>query len=85
MQIAEVARLAETADGKPVLEVAGQPVFELNRVAASIWNKLAAQLSIEEITGQIAFEFGASEDRVAQDVRKFIADLKERMLIYEDN
>ena len=85
MQVAEVARLAETADGKAVLEVAGQPVFELNRVAVSIWNKLAAQLSIQEIIDQIAVEFGASEELVARDVARFVEVLRDRLLVYDDN
>ncbi len=85
MQVAEVAQLTDTADGRAILEVAGQPVFELNRVAASIWNKLAARLSIQEIIAQITVEFGVPEERVAKDVARFIEALKERLLIYDDN
>ena len=84
LQVAGVARLAATADGRAILEVAGQPVFELNRVAASIWAKLAAGLSIQDINGQIVAEFGAPEERVACDVEKFIEVLKVRLLIYND-
>jgi len=72
------------ADGKAILEVAGQPVFELNRVAASIWAKLVAGLSIQHIKGQIVTEFGAPEEGVATDVAKFIEVLKDRLLIYDD-
>src|SRR5229473_2273069 len=67
LQVAGVARLATTVDGKAILEIAGQPVFELNRVAVSIWTKLAAGLSLQEINGQIAKEFGVPEERVASD------------------
>ena len=65
------------------MEVAGQPVFGMNRVAVSIWRKLAAGLSIQEINGQIAKEFGVPEERVASDVEKFIEVLKDRLLIYD--
>src|SRR5438094_3796189 len=85
MQVAEVAQLTDTADGRAILEVAGQPVFELNRVAASIWNKLTARLSIQEIIGQIAVEFEVPEERAAKDVTRFIETLKDRLLIYDDN
>lgn len=85
MQVAEVARLAGTADGRAILEVAGLPVFELNPVAASIWNKLVAHMSVQEITSQIAVEFEAPEERVARDVAQFIEVLKDRLLIYDDN
>ncbi len=85
IQVADVARLTDTADGRTILEVAGQSVFELNRVAVSIWNKLAARLPLQEIIGQIAVEFGAPEERVAKDVTRFIEKLKDRLLIYDDN
>jgi Coenzyme PQQ synthesis protein D (PqqD) len=85
IQVADVARLVDTADGKAILEVAGRAVFELNRVAVSIWNKLAARLSIQEIVSQIALEFKAPEDRVAKDVAQFIELLKDRLLVYDDN
>ena len=85
MQVAEVAQLTDTADGRAILEVAGQPVFEMNRVAVSIWNKLVARVSIQEIISQIAVEFVAPEERVAKDVAQFIEVLKDRLLIYDDN
>ena len=85
MQLAEVARLSTTADGRTILEVAGQPVFGMNPVAVSIWTKLAAGLSIQEINGQIVKEFGVPEERVARDVAEFIEVLKDRLLVYDDN
>ena len=85
MQVAEVAELTGLADGRAILEVAGRPVFELNRVAASIWNKLTARLSIQEIIGQIAVEFDVPEERVAKDIERFIETLKDRLLIYDDD
>jgi len=85
LQLAEVARLSTTTDGRTILEVAGQPVFGMNRVAVSIWMKLAAGLSVQEINGQIAKEFGVPEKRVACDVTKFIEVLKDRLLVYDDS
>lgn len=85
LRLSGVARLSATADGRTILEVAGQPAFELNRVAVGIWTKLATGLSIQEITGQIAAEFGAPEERAARDVATFIELLKDRFLIYDDS
>ncbi|PYU09239.1 MAG: hypothetical protein DMG37_23925 [Acidobacteria bacterium] len=85
MQTAEVARLTTKPDGKAVLEVAGQPVFELNRVGASIWTKLSSGLSVEEINRQIAEEFGAPKERVESDVAKFVEVLRDRLLLYDEN
>src|SRR5438128_1592495 len=76
LQVAEVARLSTTTDGGTILEVAGQPVFGMNRVAVSIWTKLAAGLSIQEVTCQIAKEYDVREERVASDIAKFIEVLK---------
>jgi len=85
LQVVGVARLATTADGKTILEVAGQPVFGMNRVAVSIWTKLAAGLSIQDINREIAAEFAAPEERVAQDVAHFLEILKDQLLVYDDN
>jgi len=57
----------------------------MNPVAVSIWTKLAAGLSIQEINGQIVKEFGVPEERVARDVAEFIEVLKDRLLVYDDN
>ena len=84
LRLAEVAHLATTLDGRTILEVAGQPVFGMNPVAVSIWTRLAAGLSIQEINAQIAEEFGVSEERVTSDVAKFIDVLKDRLLVYDE-
>ncbi len=85
MQLAELARLSTTTDGRTILEVAGQPVFGMNHVAVSIWTKLVAGLSIQEVNSQVAKEFGVPEERVASDVAKFIEVLKDRLLVYDDD
>src|SRR5215467_4396907 len=77
MQISGVAKVAKTADGKTVLEVAGRPAFELNPVAVSIWTKLEAGEAPERISSQIASEYGAPREVAARDVRRFITKLKD--------
>jgi hypothetical protein len=85
MQISGVAKVASTADGKTVLEIAGRPAFEMNHVALSIWTKLAAGHSPEEISSQIAAEFSAPGEVAARDVKKFISKLKDNLLVYDEN
>lgn len=85
MQVSGVAKVATTADGKTVLEVAGRPAFELNRVALSIWTMLEAGRSPEEISSQISSEFKAPGEIAARDVTRFIQKLKEHLLIYDEN
>ena len=85
MQVSSVARVAKTSDGKAVMEVAGRPAFELNPVALSIWTKLTAGHSLREISLQIAAEFGAPEGVTARDVQRFVKQLKDHLLVYDDN
>jgi hypothetical protein len=85
MQVSGVARVATTSDGKTVMEVAGRPTFELNHVALSIWMKLVAGQSPDQISAQIAKEFSAPEELTAKDVSRFIEKLKRHLLIYDDN
>lgn len=84
MQISGVAKVATTADGKTVLEVAGRPAFELNGVALSIWTKLEAGQSPEGISSQIASEYGAPPEVAARDVQRFITKLKDNLLVYDE-
>jgi hypothetical protein len=85
MQVSGVAKVATMSDGKTVLEVAGRPAFELNHVALSIWTKLTAGHSPEEISSQIAAEFNAPGDTAARDVTRFIKKLKDNLLVYDEN
>jgi|SRR5205807_7410410 len=83
MQLSGVAKVATTSNGKTVLEVAGRPTFELNGVALSIWTKLEAGHSPEEISSQIASEYSAPPELAALDVKRFIAKLKDNLLVYD--
>jgi hypothetical protein len=84
MQVSGVARVSTTPDGKTIMEIAGRPAFELNRVALSIWTKLAAGHSPQEISSQVAKEFSAPEELASRDVDHFIEKLKRHLLIYDN-
>jgi Coenzyme PQQ synthesis protein D (PqqD) len=64
-----------------MLEVGGNPLFELNPVAAIIWAKLSDGLSPQEITGQLVVQFGVPEERVTSDVTNFVQLLQRHLLI----
>lgn len=85
MQVSGVARVSATTDGRAVMEVAGRPTFEMNKVAMNIWTKLVAGYSPREISSQVAKEFGVSEELTTKDVARFIDQLKRHLLIYDDN
>lgn len=85
MRVSGVARLANMGDGRAILEVAGQRLFELNRAAVSIWEKLEAGLPIQDIKSQVATEFGIPVQRAASDVEQFVEVLKDRLLLSDSD
>lgn len=84
MKVSSVARLVSGSTGKAQLEVAGRPMFELNPVAAFIWQQLASNLSAEMIVAQLVALFGASQEQAKRDVTNFIEVLKKRCLVLDD-
>ena len=84
MKVSGVALLVSQPGGKATLEVAGRAMFELNPVAALIWENLAVGLSAQEIIGQLARRFNIPEERAASDVTKFIQLLTQHLLLIDD-
>ena len=84
MKVSRVARLVSGSAGKAQLEVAGRPMFELNPVAAFIWQQLASDLSPDVIVVQLVALFGASQEQAKRDVTNFIETLKKHWLVYDD-
>src|SRR5919108_939940 len=84
MQISTLVRAVTTEDGKAVLEVDGEPFFEMNSVAAVIWAELVEGASPQQIIGRLKKRFGVPEERVAKDVNNLVGILKENHLI-KDN
>jgi len=84
MKVSGVALLVSQPGGKAMLEVAGRPMFELNTVAALIWESLAVGLPTEQIIGQLAGRFNIPEERAASDVMNFIKLLTQHLLLVDD-
>jgi len=85
LQVSGVARVSTTSDGTAVMEIAGRPAFQLNRVAVSIWTKLVDGRSPQDISSEIAKEFGAPEELTTKDVARFIEKLKIYCLLYDND
>jgi hypothetical protein len=81
MRVSAAARFVLGTDGKGHLEVAGRPMFELNAVAAFIWQQLASNSSTEMIVAKLVASLGASEERARADVATFIEVLKKHWLV----
>ncbi len=84
MKVSGAALLVSQPGGKATLQVAGRPMFELNPVAALIWENLAVGLPIQEIIRQLASRFNIPEERAASDVAKFIELLAQHLLLVDD-
>jgi hypothetical protein len=84
MKVSGVAQLVSNPDGKARLEVAGRPMFELNSVAAVIWEQLQAGLTPQEIVSKLVAQFDVSEQRAAEDVTRFVNLLTEHLLVFDD-
>ena len=84
IKVSGVARLVSGSAGKARLEVAGLPMFELNPVAAFIWQQLASNFSADMIVGQLVALFGASQEQAKRDVTNFIEILKRHWLVRDD-
>ena len=84
MKLSGVALLVSQPGGKATLEVAGRPMFELNPVAALIWENLAVGLPTQEIIAHLAGRFNIPEERAASDVTYFIKLLTQHLLLVDD-
>jgi hypothetical protein len=84
MKVSGAARLVSSSAGKAQLEVAGRPMFDLNPVAAFIWQQLASNVPAELIIGQLRPLFGVSHEQAKRDVANFIEILKKHWLVYDD-
>ena len=51
-------------------------IFVCNEVGTRIWEGLCGGRSVEEISSEIAVDFGVSRDRARQDARTFLLELE---------
>ena len=84
MKVSGAARFVSDPTGKAHLEVAGRPMFQLNAVAAFIWQQLAGNSSVDIIVAQLVESFDASEEQARNDVTNFIDVLKKHWLVYDE-
>jgi hypothetical protein len=72
----------QTLDGEAVLlDLEGRRVMGLNPVGSFVWELLDGQRTVEDLAAAVAARFGADPARAGQDVRAFLATLRERGLV----
>lgn len=59
--------------------------FEVNPVGLAVWRKCDGKTLLEEIVRAVAKEFRRSPERVSEDLRPFVAELKRRKLAAVSN
>jgi hypothetical protein len=84
MRVSGTAQFVSSPTGKAQLKVAGRPMFELNAVAAFIWQQLACKSSADMIVAQLVASFGASQEQARHDVTNFIETLKKHWLVFDE-
>lgn len=78
VQGSEAARLGSDF---VVLDGSGRILRGLNPTAARIWELIDGRRTAAEIAHQIAIEFAASRERVAEDLLSFLSALLDRQLL----
>lgn len=68
-------------DETVLLHVRSGAYYGIDAVGTTIWNGLGEGQALRDICTEIARKFDQPEDKVAEDVRRFIADLKEHELV----
>jgi hypothetical protein len=68
-------------DGAVLVEMATGDCFELNRVGAEMWSRLAGGASVGEIVTAIAERYDVAASKVDADFRVLVAELTRRGLV----
>ncbi|HEX3741974.1 MAG TPA: PqqD family protein [Terriglobales bacterium] len=58
-------------------------IYSLNPVASAIWEAISCPRSLEEIDQMVAEEFEAESERIAYDVKVFLAEMESVGLVME--
>lgn len=82
-RVCEGIRSTHGQDGAIVLDVEQGQMFNLNLVGSRILELLEGGSAESEIVNVISHEFNASREAVENDVREFLASLKQHGLIAE--
>jgi hypothetical protein len=68
-------------EGLVLMDLPSGECFELNRVGAEVWDRLAKAQSIADIVTEMAAQYHAPASTVESDVRALVTDLLRRGLL----
>jgi len=68
-------------DGAVILDVRRDAMSTLNATGAYVWQRLEGGMTIDAIVSALASETGADEITVADDVARFIEELRSEQLV----
>ncbi len=73
---------APVDDELVMLDVEAGKYYGFNSIAAAVWKKLDAKISVEELCRELCAEYDVSAEQCAADVLPFLNDLEKRNLIF---
>jgi len=71
----------QTNDGAILMDMASGDCFELNRIGAEIWSRVAAGEALAELVARMAATYGLPPAAVEADVRSLLAELTRNGLL----
>ena len=72
---------APVDDELVMLDVEAGKYYGFNSIAAAVWKKLDAKISVEELCHQLCAEYDVSAEQCLADILPFLNDLEKRNLI----
>jgi pyrroloquinoline quinone biosynthesis protein D len=61
--------------------LAPERIFELDEIGVEILKRCDGRLTVEEIAGALAVEFGASPEEVRADIESFLKDFADKRVV----
>ena len=81
MKISEHVRTTITQDGAVLMNIKGGSMLTLNPTGSIIWQRLSEGHTPTQIAGQLASDFGISQEQASADVNEFLQQLEAHHLI----
>ncbi len=69
------------AEGSALLNLRTYVYYSLNEVGAFVWQALEQPVSFERLVSEIAAEFDAPRERIAEDLARLVGELEEAGLV----
>jgi hypothetical protein len=80
-RVSTTVSVAKMSEGAVLMDRATGECFELNRIGAMVWERLARGEDIDRTVGQIASDCSAQRSAVSADTAKLVDELTRRGIL----